>query len=579
MVTTARHVLLTVLGTQKNLATYRLGDKVADSELAPVALYKLLPEDPPLNEIVALCTPRAADATWPALEKLGEHVAVRKIDVPTGETPEEMGDFLRALLRGLPDEGPVELTVDVTHGFRHFSFLLYTGLLYLTALREVRLRQVWYALWKPHPGISQFLDLGPLLEFPRWFNALRMFHDTGSPASIVRLLRGSSGSEQAANVARLLGRISSAFLAGLPLELGRASREYLMYSRNVFRKVLRRDHRLPLVEDLDETLARFVEPFAFDEMRFSDGWKKRVALDESELDRQARLIEALLEKGHVPNALGLMQEWTVSWAMLGRGEGSPWLDYHGGRKLAAGKLHALRAVSDEPSLSPLLDDDQQALASYWKELSDLRNAYHHHGFRPGEIVSEECGRGKGSKLGVVVSYWRETLRSVPRIPLDFAGEDRGAVLVTPLGRSPGVLYSAIETARESARGRRIDVCVVLTSGQARSSAADAFGAAAYDGERRFVVFEDPFGGLDEIARRVGSVKGELAAASEVFVNVTGGTTLLGLAADRMAAEARSFAKPVRRFGLIDTRTPEEQRTDPFRRGTAFWLDDEANEEA
>ena len=56
------------------------------------------------------------------------------------------------------------------------------------------------------------------------------------------------------------------------------------------------------------------------------------------------------------------------------------------------------------------------------------------------------------------------------------------------------------------------------------------------------------------------------------MNVTGGTTLMGLAAEELAATARSLACPVRRFGLIDRRPAGQQEVDPYRTGEPFWLD-------
>ena len=56
------------------------------------------------------------------------------------------------------------------------------------------------------------------------------------------------------------------------------------------------------------------------------------------------------------------------------------------------------------------------------------------------------------------------------------------------------------------------------------------------------------------------------------MNVTGGTTLMGLAAETLASTARRLACPVRRFGLIDRRSPDRQMADPYQPGEPFWLD-------
>ena len=60
--------------------------------------------------------------------------------------------------------------------------------------------------------------------------------------------------------------------------------------------------------------------------------------------------------------------------------------------------------------------------------------------------------------------------------------------------------------------------------------------------------------------------------------MTGGTTLVGLAAEAFAAEARSLACPTRRFGPIDRRPPGEQDAGLWQEGgEAFRLDDPAED--
>ena len=63
----------------------------------------------------------------------------------------------------------------------------------------------------------------------------------------------------------------------------------------------------------------------------------------------------------------------------------------------------------------------------------------------------------------------------------------------------------------------------------------------------------------------------LVAANEVFVNLTGGTTLMGLLAQRIGEEARRLGRSVRRFGLVDRRSPAEQDANS-RRGRVLLAD-------
>lgn len=48
---------------------------------------------------------------------------------------------------------------------------------------------------------------------------------------------------------------------------------------------------------------------------------------------------------------------------------------------------------------------------------------------------------------------------------------------------------------------------------------------------------------------------------------------MGLAAEALASTARRLARPVRRFGLIDRRPPDQQMDDPYQTGEPFWLDE------
>ena len=103
---------------------------------------------------------------------------------------------------------------------------------------------------------------------------------------------------------------------------------------------------------------------------------------------------------------------------------------------------------------------------------------------------------------------------------------------------------------------------------------EALERAGFEGECKPHELDDAFGGgRGEIERLVKGARRRFVGAGEVLVNVTGGTTLMGLTAESLANEARSLACPsVRRFGLIDRRAPREQEDDPFRAGEPFWLD-------
>ena len=274
------HVLLTVLGTNSKIARYALGDRQTDADVAPIALFDLLPESERPDRVLALCTPEAKRDTWPRLEHdLGKRCRTDPVDI-AGETQDDVNTFLQTVTGAIP-EG-VDLTVDMTHGFRHFSFLTYLAVLYLAALRRVKIRGAHYGMLNPHPTPSPFLDLRPLLDLPRWVHALEVLRETGSTLPIANLLSDGPDREPASDNVRDLTALSKTYLSGLSLELGWQVRNFLECRRKPLRRLLRHSHRLPLTDDLVKVLSEIVEPFALADRPRGQGWKNQIRITKSE---------------------------------------------------------------------------------------------------------------------------------------------------------------------------------------------------------------------------------------------------------------------------------------------------------
>lgn len=60
----------------------------------------------------------------------------------------------------------------------------------------------------------------------------------------------------------------------------------------------------------------------------------------------------------------------------------------------------------------------------------------------------------------------------------------------------------------------------------------------------------------------------------MVANLTGGTTLMTAAVQRLVEAARTLGRPVRRLALIDHRSREAQRAELFVQSDIYWLDDE-----
>ncbi len=564
----SEHLMLTILGINPSQARYTLGNDEHESELAPVALLELLPVEKQPDRILALCTQGALEGTFPKLEALlADRCAVESVEIPDGTAQADIDKFLNEIASSIPENAT--LTVDITHGPRHFSILMYVASLYLSALRGVEIRGAYYGLLgQGQGGTSPFIELSPLLELPRWVHALDTLSETGSALPMAKLLEGNDKHPTNKQIADVLKHLSQAYLAGLPLELGRKARDIVDEKRKPLRQLLRKDHRLPLANELVSQLTNMIKPLAMINKVSSKG---KVVLSKDELKRQAKIIDSLLDNGHIATALGLMDEWTVSWAILRQDSSADWLDYHNVRKKAANLLGAMSAIQKSSNLRQLLSEDQRVLGKFWEEISGRRNAYNHYGMRREDLINNNKVR---NEIDSVRKYWTETLSQCPDIPLSIGDSPGGSVLVSPIGLRPGVLFSALEACSEGSDHRGVSKCLVICSRDTEASIDEALKHAGYHGKVERLVLEDAFGGgRDEIAHIVKVARKHLISADEVIVNVTGGTTLMGLTAEKIASEARRFARPVRRFGLIDRRTPEQQTEDPYQAGKPFWLDD------
>ena len=575
-------VLLTVLGLAPRSARYVLGDREAEARLAPVALLDLLPPADRPGRVVAFCTPEATEQSWPCLEAaLRDRCQVERIDVPGGMTQEGVHTYLARVSNAISDSREIELTVDITHGPRHFSFLTYIAVLYLAALRDVRVRGAYYSLPRENAP-SPFLDLRPLLHLPRWIHALQVARETGSTLPLAEVIdAGSRGrtatARQARDIARDLSAMSEAYLSGLPLELGRLAHDVRARRLRALKKLLAGDHRLPLAGELIEGLKGTLGSFAADAPTAGDGWKQRVDLTAVELDRQARIIDDLLRRRNVAAALGLMNEWTVSLVVWRQGGARRWLDVHSVRRRSRRLLGAMAAVGNDAKLRNRLSEQQRSLGDFWRDLSALRNAYHHHGMRPLPLVGDSTAE---KTMRRVQDFWNDTLRSQPDISLFLGESPGGRVLVSPIGKRPGVLFSAVHACRTDGDGGEPALCLAVCSGESQGKIAEALQRAGYAGAVEPLVFDDAVGGgRREIEHLVQAARPHFIGAGDVVVNVTGGTTLMGLAAEALATVARKLACPVRRFGLIDRRPPSEQESEPYRAGEPFWLDTAENDDA
>lgn len=595
-----QHILLTGLGVRASETQYHLNGVPATAVLTPLALIQLLSPESRPDRVLALVTQGTRQPqgtaesgqdnppTWDLFAKGVRstlQIEAEPIDIPDGCDQNEIKQIIERAAAPFADE--FDLTLDVTQGLRHFPFVLYALALYLTSLRGVRLRGVYYGMLEGFPPGSKeprpIIDLQPLLELPEWFYAVRVFRDTGSTGPLAHLLlplaselrseaqSGGNAPElcQTASFAerlqKQLQQVTFAYESAMPLELGKAA---TLLSKSLNELPTQISNRLPLSEPLAGVLASALEPLKFSTPPTWKGeWKLRTHNDQIELARQASLIDLYLEREQYPLAFGLMSEWVVSFLMRAPEEQKQWLYFKSvtgfNRRSAASRLGALaKAVEDEEDLVTKLSTDQQEWGNFWNQLTTLRNTLHHHGMR------QQAMEAAPPVAGDVQAFWDRI--KTQNIEMPALGGGKGTLLISAIGNRPGVLYSALLT-------NPPDRVMILCSEQSESMIDEAARQASFAGPMRRIIVNDAYGGFDEMPR-VRAEAGEwLLHADEIVANLTGGTTLMGLMVQQLVEAGGRLSRPYRRFALIDRRPADEQDRAAWVQSAHCWIDTQRGE--
>ena len=582
----ALHILLTSLGMKAIPTTYKWNEKTVKANLSPLALVKFLERSELPNHVVAVATQGAKRETW-QIFRAGICETLKfspeLVEIPDGNSSDEIRQILESVANRIPEGA--DLTLDVTHGFRHFPFIFYALVLYLTSFRSVKIRGAYYGMIEgtPKEALKPIVDLQPLLELPEWFHAARMFRDYGTTKPIANRLQpladmlnqetgrlfkdgneeaGREHSQQANQVKNSINSLEGyafAYESALPLELGKASQR-LVDSIEVL-PAMDRAGLPPLAAELIGTIVSAAEKSAFEtSLRRKGQWKQVIRLDETELKRQAQMIDLYLDRGQLSLAVGLMREWVVSWAIWKSEDTEACKDWLGRevRPRYERRLGAIGAFASDDEFQLTITSEQREFGKFWNQLTNnLRNALHHHGMRTDALEKPP------SSLETVQRFWDQLKEGDIGMPL--LGGGSGKLLISPQGTRPGALFSALKVSEP-------DSCLVICSAISASGVCKAVEHANFTGGIHQIQMDDPQGGFSEIDEITKQARHDLLCADEVVANMTGGTTLMGIVVQQLVEEAQKLDRPVRRFVLIDRRPSSEQESHPFVEGDSCWLD-------
>ena len=113
--------------------------------------------------------------------------------IPNGVTEAEQLSVLQIMADAT--EGCTEVTLEVSHGFRHLPMIAVVAAVYLQALRDVQVRDIWYGFYDPDTDVGTVHDLKGL---PRLFDrvrALSQFEHGGDYGVFATLLAAEGRTE------------------------------------------------------------------------------------------------------------------------------------------------------------------------------------------------------------------------------------------------------------------------------------------------------------------------------------------------------------------------------------------------
>lgn len=457
------------------------------------------------------------------------------------------------------------IILDVTSGLRHLPLIYFAALAYLTALRDVRLVGIFYGAYELRndaDGTVPVVELTPLFDLMQWYQATQSARNTGDLRSIAarltadvsRLFGSQIGDFSLSKAKDSMAGLSDALAAGLLLEVGLRSSELT----GILSQASCSDPRARAAWLALDSLKEDVSRWSIRSATRGVG----VELTSAEIDRQLGLGEWYIARRDYPKGLMVLREVLVSAVILANGGAAYWLHLPERQR-----AEAILNAAPERARVGLATEDEGRLAAVWSSVRDARNLYAHLGMNldKRERNAKKLCVGAKKQLQQCKELLSRGIRLEPRA-------QRLCLLVTPLGLTPGVLYTALSRLDP-------DACLVVTSAEGAERVPEVLEQAGRVAlPHRILLFPgDPFTGFDRVRELVDArLKEDFVRASEVVINVTGGTTVLQYAVERLGDEARRLGVPTRRIALVDRRDSAEQRANPYVLGELIEL--EAGEE-
>ena len=129
--------------------------------------------------------------------------------IPQGVKPVEQFEILELLAKEVNKRDQV--TLDLSHGFRHLPMLVLIAAHYLEVVKGARVTHAYSSFYNPDEDQAEVFDLAGLLRLMDWYNGLAVYDHSGDFGAFSELLRHSgldSGAVKCLKTASFMERTS-----------------------------------------------------------------------------------------------------------------------------------------------------------------------------------------------------------------------------------------------------------------------------------------------------------------------------------------------------------------------------------
>lgn len=378
--------IITFLGIQAKKTTYSFEGKNYDGEVFAEALHQFCNYD----SMLVCVTSEAKKKTFPILEKL-EDERIQAIDIPTGETTEQMWETFKIITEEVNENDHV--IFDITHGLRSLPFLVFLFAAYLKAAKNVTIEAIYYGAWElgfSNNGIAPVIDLSEFVSMIDWITATERFVEIGDGQALANLLKTAIPSS-----VELRDNPASRPLRS-QLERTANSIENISLALNLTRPIEIMQSATRLEEILKQAAPSFAErakPFSLLSERVVKEYGQFAledATDQAALAEnlwlQLQMIQWYIQRDRVVQAVTLAREWLISVLVIRFCE--LMFDYANGRKSVEYAINNAveKSKSSPRRITPSHCDEKFAalpqadeLVNIWSQMSELRNDIAHVG--------------------------------------------------------------------------------------------------------------------------------------------------------------------------------------------------------